>query len=115
MSDIYVDTVARLSRVSGVRGAIIVEPETGVPVMAEVEVGVSPQALAALAAALFRRTANASAAAGFGPLRRFHLEAAGGHVLMAGAGDLVLVVLVDDERQLGMVRLEAQRAVESLQ
>lgn len=115
MSDAYTETLARLSRVPGVRGAIIVEPDSGVPVMAEVEAGVSPQALAALAAALFQRTGRASDAAGFGTLRRLHLEAAGGHVLMAGAGALVLVVLVDDDGQLGRVRLEAQRAAEALQ
>ena len=33
---------------------------------------------------------------------------------MAGAGELILVVLVDDDGQLGMVRLETQRAAESL-
>jgi predicted regulator of Ras-like GTPase activity (Roadblock/LC7/MglB family) len=115
VSDVFADTVARLSHVPGVRGAILVEPETGVPITAEVEANVSPQALAALAAALFQRTATASTAAGLGALRRFHLEGAGGHVLMAGAGDLILVVLVEDDGQLGLVRLEAQRAAESLQ
>lgn len=114
MSDAYATTVERLSRIPGVRGAIIVEPDTGVPVLSEVEASASPQALAALAAALFKRTANASTAAGFGPLQRLQLEAAGGHVLMTDAGDLVLVVLVDDDGQLGMVRLEMQRAAESL-
>lgn len=114
MSDLYTETLTRLSHVPGVRGAIIVEPDTGVPVMAEVEASVSPQALAALAAALFQRTGRASSAAGFGALERLHLEAEDGHVLMAGAGDLVLVVLVDDDGQLGRVRLETQRAAETL-
>ena len=114
MSDVYLDTVARLSRVPGVRGAIVVEPDTGVPVTAEVDASVASEALSALAAALFQRTASASSAAGLGPLRRFQLETAGGHLLMARAGELVLVVLVEDDGQLGRVRLETQRAAESL-
>lgn len=115
MSDLYGAILGRLSRVPGVRGAILVDPDAGVPVMAEVEAQVSAPALAALAAALFQRTSNASNAAGFGSLRRFHLESERGHVLMTGAGELVLVVLVDDDAQLGMVRLEAHRAADSLQ
>jgi predicted regulator of Ras-like GTPase activity (Roadblock/LC7/MglB family) len=114
VSDPFAAVVERLSRIPGVRGAIVVEPDTGVPVTAEVDASSSPQALAALAAALFKRTASASDAAGFGALRRLQLEAAGGQVLMGDAGDLVLVVLVEDDAQLGMVRLEMQRAAESL-
>jgi predicted regulator of Ras-like GTPase activity (Roadblock/LC7/MglB family) len=98
-----------------VRGALIVDMGAGVPVTAEVETGISPDALAALAAALYERTARASDAAGFGALSTFHLEAEGGHVVMAGAGDLVLIALVDDDAQLGRVRLETQRAAETLQ
>ncbi len=114
MSDAFAATLARLSHVPGVRGAIIVEPETGVPVLAEVQTSVSPQALAALAAALYQHTARASESAGFGALQHFQLEAEGGHVLMAGTSDLVLVLLVDDDAQLGMARLEMRRAAESL-
>jgi predicted regulator of Ras-like GTPase activity (Roadblock/LC7/MglB family) len=114
VTDAYAATIARLSHVPGVRGALLVDPDAGVPVTAEVETDVSPAALAALASALFQRTAKASSAAGFGTLDSFHLEAEKGHVLMAGAGELVLVVLIDDDAQLGMIRLEAHRAVESL-
>lgn len=114
MSDQYEATLGRLSHVPGVRGAILVDPEAGVPVVAEVEANVSAQALAALAAALFQHTSRASDAAGFGSLHRFHLESEHGHVLMSGAGELVLVVLVDDDGQLGMIRLETQRAAEEL-
>jgi predicted regulator of Ras-like GTPase activity (Roadblock/LC7/MglB family) len=113
--DDYQATIVRLSHVPGVRGAMLVDPDAGVPVTAEVETDVSPAALAALASALFQRTASASAAAGFGALGTFHLEAEQGHVLMAGAGELVLVVLIDDDAQLGMIRLETHRAAESLQ
>lgn len=115
MSDVYRDAIERLSHVPGVRGALIVDMGAGVPVTAEVETGISPDALAALAAALYERTARASDAAGFGALSTFHLEAEGGHVVMAGAGDLVLIALVDDDAQLGRVRLETQRAAETLQ
>jgi predicted regulator of Ras-like GTPase activity (Roadblock/LC7/MglB family) len=114
MSDLFAAVLARLSHVPGVRGALIVDPDTGTPVVAEVQQDVAPAALGALAAALFQRISRASNAAGFGSLNTFHLEAEHGHVVRAGANDLSLVALVDDDAQLGLVRLETHRAAESL-
>jgi len=114
MSDPYRTSVERLSRVSGVRGALVVELETGVPVSAELAEDVSGPAVAALAAALYRRSHSAASGAGFGPARTLQLETTAGHVLMVGAGDLVIVVVTEPAAQLGLVRLEANRAAEAL-
>lgn len=114
MIDVYTAALERLSHVEGVRGSLIVESETGVPVVAELTEGVNGMAVAALAAALFRRMTAASEAAGFGQLTSLQLEAEDGHVVVAGAGDLVLVTVAERDAQLGMVRLEALRAVASL-
>ena len=54
MIDVYNAAVQRLSRVSGVRGALLVDAQAGVPVVAELAEGVSGTAVAALAASLFR-------------------------------------------------------------
>jgi predicted regulator of Ras-like GTPase activity (Roadblock/LC7/MglB family) len=114
MSDPYRTAVERLSRVAGVRGALVVELEAGVPVTAELSEDVSGTAVAALTAALYRRTNTAAAAAGFGAASTLQLEAAGGHVIVVGAGELIVVVVAEPGAQLGLVRLEAHRAAEAL-
>ena len=115
MSDIYTEAVDRISRVPGVRGALIVETDAGVPVLAELAEGIDGTAVAALAASLFRRTGKAAQASAFGNLRTLQLEAEGGHVIVANGGELLVVVVAEKGAQLGMVRLEAHRAAEALQ
>lgn len=114
MNDVYSSGVARLSRVVGVRGALVVEAETALPIAAELDDGVNGTALAALAAALYLRTAEASATAQLGPLDSVQLDADDGHVIMVGAGDLILIVISEQSAQLGMVRLEARRVAAAL-
>jgi predicted regulator of Ras-like GTPase activity (Roadblock/LC7/MglB family) len=114
MSDIYTAAVERVSHVSGVRGALLVDTDAGVPVVSELSEGVNGTAVAALAASLFRRTAEASRTAHFGALGTLQLEADDGHVLVVDAGELILVVIATRDAQLGMVRLEARRAADSL-
>jgi predicted regulator of Ras-like GTPase activity (Roadblock/LC7/MglB family) len=114
MSDVYTEAVQRLSRVSGVRGALLVDAEAGLPVMSELAEGVSGTAVAALASSLFRRTAQASDTAGFGKLVTMQMEADNGHVVAVDAGEIIIVVIAEKDAQLGLVRLEAHRAAESL-
>ncbi|HSJ05662.1 MAG TPA: roadblock/LC7 domain-containing protein [Longimicrobiales bacterium] len=114
MSDPFSTAVERLSRVPGVRGALIAEAEAGVPVASELMEGVNGAAVAALAASMFRRLHKAGEASGFGALTTLQLEADDGHVVVTGAGDLVLVTVADRDAQVGMVRLEALRAAETL-
>ena len=115
MSDVYNAAVERLSRIAGVRGALLVELEAAVPVVAELSEGVNGTAVAALAASLFRRTAQASRTAQFGNLSTLQLEADDGHVVAVDAGELILVVVAARDAQLGLVRMEAHRAAESIQ
>ena len=115
MSDLYTQALDRLSRVQGVRGALLVETEAGVPVLSELAEGVEGGAVAALASSLFRRTNKAGQSAAFGTLRTLQLEADAGHVIVANGGDLLVVVIAEKGAQLGMVRLEAHRAAEALQ
>jgi len=103
----------RLSSVHGVLGAVLVDGEAGVPVLAEVSEGVDSLALSALAASAFTRTARSVAAAGFGAVGLLQLEAEHGHVLASGRGDLIVVVLVERGAQLGLVRLEVERVLET--
>jgi predicted regulator of Ras-like GTPase activity (Roadblock/LC7/MglB family) len=114
MSDLLSQTVDRLSRGTGVRGAMIVESDAGVPVVAELHEGVEGAAVAALASSLFRRTDQAARTAAFGPIGTLQLEAEAGHVVVANAGDLLVVVIAERGAQLGLVRLEAHQAAEAL-
>jgi predicted regulator of Ras-like GTPase activity (Roadblock/LC7/MglB family) len=117
MSELYTAAVERLSRISGVRGALLVDSEAAVPVIAELSEGVNGTALAALTASLFRRVAQASERARFCGLTTMQLEAEDGYIVAVGAGqaqELILVAVAEHDAQLGMVRVEALRAAESL-
>lgn len=114
MADPFEDAVDALSRVPGIRGALIVDAQAGVPVLAELAEGVDGAAVAALASSLFRRSSKGASTADFGALEMLQLEAEDGHVLVAGAGDLMVVAVADREAQLGLVRLHAHKAAEAL-
>lgn len=115
MSSVYTEALERLTRVPGVRGALIVDSEAGVPVVADLADGVDGNAVAALAASLFRRTNKAADGAAFGRMNTLQLEAHGGHVVVANGGEVLVVVVADRTAQLGMLRLEAHRAAEAMQ
>lgn len=114
MADPIRDAVDALSRVPGIRGALVVDAQAGVAVVAELSEGVDGAAVAALASSLFRRSANGARTADFGALDMLQLEAKDGHVLVAGAGDLMVVAVADRDAQLGLVRLHAHKAAEAL-
>jgi predicted regulator of Ras-like GTPase activity (Roadblock/LC7/MglB family) len=114
MSDPFSAAVDRLSRISGVRGALIVEADAGVPVVAELSAGVDGGAVAALASSLYQRTGRAAGVVDYGALKSMQLEAENGHVLVAGVGDLLVVAVTERNAQLGMIRLEVHRAAEAI-
>lgn len=114
MSDAVQASLRRLTRVPGVRGAVVVDAEAGVPVASELAAGVSETALAALAGSLFSRGTDATTASGLGRVRTLQLEAAGGHIVVAGSGALLVAVLAESGAQLGMIRIQAARAAGEL-
>lgn len=111
---VAVQALGSLTRVRGVRGAMIADAEAGVPVVSELAAGVEEKALAALAAALYKRTADAVRTADYGELRIAQLEGAGGHIVIAAAGPLLVVVLTERDAQLGLVRVQAKRAAREM-
>lgn len=108
------ETADRLSRIPGVRGALVVDTDAGVPVASMLEGDVDGGAVAALAASLFQRTSSAARTAGLERLETLQLEAARGHVLAADAGELAVVAVATGDAQLGLVRLETRRAAEAI-
>lgn len=109
MSVDFREAVARLNRIPGVQGAMIVDAEDGIPVEAEVMEHLRGPVVAALAAQLFRRAARSAEAARFQELRSLHLEAERGSVFASRAGPLLVVVVADQEANFGLVRVEVGR------
>ncbi|HUF12780.1 MAG TPA: roadblock/LC7 domain-containing protein [Longimicrobiales bacterium] len=114
MKKLFEDMLDRLSRVPGVRGAMIVDAQAGVPIVEEMAEGVAGGAVAAMAASLVKRSAKAATTAKFGELRAIQLEAAAGHLIIASHRDVVAVAVTRVDAQLGLVRVEMRNVLEAL-
>jgi predicted regulator of Ras-like GTPase activity (Roadblock/LC7/MglB family) len=101
-------TLDNITRVHGVRGAMLVAGDDGLIVAESLMEGVRGNAVAALAA----RAMDAGAA---GAPHFMHLQGDGGTLIVVPAPDGVLVVAVGDPKMnVGLVRLEMLRAAEGL-
>lgn len=114
MTDNLMETVRKLTRIPGSRGALIVDAEAGVTVASELAEGVAETALAALTGSLFRRTSEAARTSGQGRVRVLQLNAANGHLVVADAGPLLVAVIASASAELGTVRVQTARAAEEL-
>lgn len=103
-----------VTRVRGVRGAMLVASEDGLVVAEQLMEGIKGGAVAALAASLSGRLGRAMVAAGLGPSQFWHLQCTGGALLVVpGKQEGLLVVAVTErEVNVGLVRLELLRAAE---
>jgi predicted regulator of Ras-like GTPase activity (Roadblock/LC7/MglB family) len=110
----YARVLSDLSRQRGVVGSFVVSERDGIPVDASVQLGIDSEAVAALAASLYRKARLASIAAGHGEAAFVHLEAERGRLCAAGRGDLVLVTICDGRANVGLLRVEMLRAARSL-
>lgn len=101
----------RVTRVRGVRGAMLVSADDGLTVAEALMEGIRGHALAALAASLANRLGRAAEASGAGRQRFLHIAAEQGMLLLLPVGDgLLLVVIADRDLNVGLTRLEMQRA-----
>jgi predicted regulator of Ras-like GTPase activity (Roadblock/LC7/MglB family) len=102
-----------VTRVRGVRGAMLVAGDDGLVVAEQLMEGIKGGAVAALAASLAHRLGRAMEAAGVGASLFWHLQAQRGALLVVGASSGVLVVAVaEPDVNVGLVRLELLRAAE---
>ncbi|HTS89983.1 MAG TPA: roadblock/LC7 domain-containing protein [Gemmatimonadales bacterium] len=115
MSPSYSSLLEALTRLRGIRGAMVVEAADGIAVAEELMGGLKGTALAALAANLAARAAELSGRGGFGMPRFLHLQATDGSLLIAPASrNLVLVAVAARDVPLGLLRLEMLRMAEHL-
>ena len=112
-TDPFARALDLVTRVRGVRGALVVARADGLVVSELLMEGIKGTALAALASSLAGRLQRAMGAAGLGPTQFWHLECDQGALLVVPAGDGLLVVAVADPGvNVGLVRLELLRAAE---
>jgi predicted regulator of Ras-like GTPase activity (Roadblock/LC7/MglB family) len=96
----------QVTRVRGVRGALLVAGEDGLVVAEAVMEGVRANAVAALTGSLARRMRRAADAAGVGFPQFVHLQAVHGAICIAPAADGTLVVAIADPAvNVGLLRL----------
>ena len=110
----FADLLAGLTRQRGVLGSMVVGETDGLIVDASLQVGVKGSVIAALAASLYRRARLSADAAGVGTATFLQLEAERGRLCAVGQNDLVLVTLAEPRANVGILRIEMLRALESL-
>lgn len=106
--------LASITRQRGVLGCMIVGEGDGIIVDASVQVGVEAAVVAALAAAMYRRTRIASEAAGLGEVAFLHLDGERGSVCAVGRDGLVLIAITEPRAPIGAVRSVMLQSVEAL-
>ncbi len=104
-----------VTRVRGVRGAMLVSGDDGLVVAEQLMEGIKGAAVAALAASVASRLRRAMEATGIGASLFWHLQCDGGALLVVPAASGMLVVAVaEPEVNVGLVRLELLRAAEAV-
>jgi predicted regulator of Ras-like GTPase activity (Roadblock/LC7/MglB family) len=115
MSAAWTALLDGITRVSGVRGALLVSAEDGI-VVAEASMGdVDGAAAAALVSSLARKLGRITGAIGCAAPRLVVLEAERGGLAAAPAAEgMVLVAVTDADANIGLLRLALRDAVERL-
>jgi predicted regulator of Ras-like GTPase activity (Roadblock/LC7/MglB family) len=115
MSSPFGALLESLTRQRGVRASLIVSENDGLVVDSNLRFGQDGDRVAALAASLYRKARLSAVAARLGSVSFLQLDAERGRVCAAGGrGDLVIVVVADPTANVGLIRVELLRALESL-
>jgi len=115
MSTDLASSLETITRVVGVRGAMLVSADEGLVVAESSMEGIEGAAVAALTAGVFARLARATEAAGREAPTFVHLQAEEGSLLAVPAeGDLLVIAVTDPTVNVGLVRLELRRAAGQL-
>jgi predicted regulator of Ras-like GTPase activity (Roadblock/LC7/MglB family) len=101
-----------ITRVRGVRGAMLVSTDDGLVIAEQLMEGIKGPAVAALAASLAGRLRRAMEAGGTGAAVFWHLQGDGGALLVVPGSGILVVAVAEPDVNIGLVRLELLRAVE---
>jgi predicted regulator of Ras-like GTPase activity (Roadblock/LC7/MglB family) len=112
----YAPVLEALTRQRGVRASLIVSESDGLVVDSNLRFGQDGERIAALAASMYRKARLSAAAARLGAVVFLQLDAERGRICAAGGrSDLVLVVVADAAANVGLIRVELLRALETLE
>lgn len=106
MTGFLQEVLEGVSRTAGVRGALLVSAEDGLVVAESALEGLEAGPVAALAASVAGRLADAVGELGEAPPTLIQLEATEGALMIAaGEGELLLVAVTEPDANAGLVRL----------
>lgn len=115
MSSPFATVLETLTRQRGVRASLIVSERDGVIVDSSVRFGQDGDRIAALAASMYRKARLSARAARLGAVSFLQLDAERGRICaVGGGGDLVIVVVADTAANVGLIRMELLKAMETL-
>jgi len=115
VSDRFKGILEAITRVRGVRGAMIVVWQDGLIVSESLMEGVRGNAVAALTSSVTKYAEKMMVASGMGRPQFLHLRASNGVLLVVATGSETLVVAIAEPSvNVGLVRLELIRAAEAL-
>src|SRR3954451_18415300 len=115
MNSPFASTLESLTRQRGVRASLIVSEGDGLVVDANLRFGQDGERVAGLAASMYRKARLSAKAAHLGAVSFLQLDAERGRICAAGGrSDLVLVVVADPLANVGLIRMELLKALETL-
>lgn len=114
MNSAYGALLDQLTAQRGVRASLIVSEGDGLVVDANLRVGEDGDRVAALVASVYRKARRSSRSAQLGAVSFLQLEADRGRICAAGRDDLVVVVVAEAGANVGLIRVQLLKAVESL-
>jgi predicted regulator of Ras-like GTPase activity (Roadblock/LC7/MglB family) len=116
MNSSYAPLLESLSRQRGVRASLIVSENDGLVIDSNLRFGQDGERVAALAASMYRKARLSAAAARLGSVTFLQLDAERGRICaVGGRSDLVVVVVADASANVGLIRVELLRALETLE
>ncbi|HEY4218370.1 MAG TPA: roadblock/LC7 domain-containing protein [Gemmatimonadaceae bacterium] len=115
MSTPFAQVLETLTRQRGVRASLIVSENDGLVIDCSLRFGQEGERVAALAASLYRKARLSASAARLGSVAFLQLDAERGRICaVGGRGDLVIVVVAEPAANVGLIRVELLRALESV-
>lgn len=105
------EALSQVTRVRGVRAAVLTTMNDALPIDAVAHVGVDVEALAAFATSLMRRARQAAEMSRLAPVDFVSIDASEGRVFTARRDGLLVVALTGRDAHAGLVRVTLQRCL----
>ena len=115
MTNAFGSVLEQLTRQRGVRASLIVSETDGLIVDATLRFGEDGDRVAALTASLYRKARLSAAAARLGDVAFLQLDAEQGRICaIGGRNDLVVMVVAEPAANVGLIRVELLKALETI-